>query len=129
MPARFCPSDEQRRTVEAMVSYGIPQADIARVVGINDDTLRKHFREEIDTGVARANTRVAQYLFEQATGQRGDSGAAVTAAIFWAKTRMRWKETLVNEHAGRIETHERSAEERAADARRLMDEVFGEVMG
>ena len=50
MPMRFCPSDEQRRTVEAMVSYGIPQLDIARVVGIDDDTLRKHFREEIDTG-------------------------------------------------------------------------------
>ena len=77
MPARFCPSDEQRRTVEAMVGYGIPQVDIARVVGINDDTLRKHFREEIDTGAARANARVAAFLFEQATGQRGDGSAAV----------------------------------------------------
>jgi hypothetical protein len=127
MPARFCPSGEQRRTVEAMVSYGIPQVDIARVVGIDDDTLRKHFREEIDTGVARANTRVAQYLFEQATGQRGDSGAAVTAAIFWAKTRMRWKETLVNEHTGAVGVGQASPEERAAAARKLIDETFAEI--
>ena len=127
MPARFCPSDEQRRTVEAMVGYGIPQLDIARVVGIDDDTLRKHFREEIDTGAARANTRVAQYLFEQATGQRGDSSAAVTAAIFWSKTRMRWKETVVNEHAGTIGVGQATPEERAAAAVRLIDETFGAI--
>ena len=76
MPAAFCPGDEQRRTVEAMISYGIPQVDIARVIGIDPDTLRKHFREEIDTGAARANTRVAAFLFEQATGQRGDGCAS-----------------------------------------------------
>src|SRR6478609_2205365 len=52
----------------------------------------KHFREELDTGAAKANTRVAEFLFEQATGQRGDGSAAVTAAIFWLKTRARWKE-------------------------------------
>jgi len=95
MPAAFCPDDEQRRTVEAMISYGIPQVDIARVIGIDDDTLRKHFREEIDTGAARANARVAAFLFEQATGQRGDGGAAVTT-IFRnpAKARLRCFENV-----------------------------------
>jgi hypothetical protein len=68
MSAAFCPTDEQRRTVDAMVSYGILQVDIARVIGIDPDTLRKHFREEIDTGASRANARVGQYLFEHATG-------------------------------------------------------------
>ena len=59
---------------------------LRRVVGIDDDTLRKHFREEIDTGAARANARVAAFLFEQATGQRGDSSAAVTAGRAFGKT-------------------------------------------
>ena len=127
MPARFCPSDEQRRTVEAMVSYGIPQLDIARVVGIDDDTLRKHFREEIDTGAARANARVAAFLFEQATGQRGDGSPAVTSAIFWLKTRARWKETVVSEHAGTIGVGQATPEERAAAAVRLIDETFGAI--
>ena len=42
---------------------------------------------------------------------------------------MRWKETAVTEHTGRIETHEKTAEEKAAEVRALMDETFGEVMG
>jgi hypothetical protein len=82
MSAAFCPTDEQRRTVDAMVSYGILQVDIARVIGIDPDTLRKHFREEIDTGAARANARVGQYLFEHATGQRGDGSASVNGRYF-----------------------------------------------
>ena len=61
-------------------------------------TLRKHFEEELELGAAKANTAVAQFLFDQATGARGDG--SVAAAIFWAKTRMQWKETVVNEHVG-----------------------------
>jgi hypothetical protein len=114
MPAAFCPSEEQRRTVEAMTSFGVPQVDIARVIGIDGDTLRKHFREEIDTGAAKANAKVGEFLFRQATGQCGDGSAAVTAAIFWAKTRMRWKETRVNEHTG-------------ADGKPLLPESFGRI--
>jgi len=125
-PGDLSAEHEQRRTVEAMISYGIPQVDIARVIGIDPDTLRKHFREEIDTGAARANSRVAAFLFEQATGQRGDGGAAVTAAIFWAKTRMRWKETAITEIELR-QKKELSPEERAKRARQLLDEVFAEV--
>src|SRR5215216_4237130 len=94
----FRPSDEQRRMVEAMTGYGIPQQDIARVIGIHEESLRKHFRQELDTGVAKANARVAEFLFEQATGQRGEG--SVTAAIFWLKTRARWKETIATEHSG-----------------------------
>jgi hypothetical protein len=122
MPAAFCLTEEQRRTVEAMVSYGIPQVDIARVIGIDPDTLRKHFREEIDTGAARANARVAAYLFEVATGQRGDGSAATTAAIFWCKTRLRWKETVVNEVE--LRPGEQSSAEKRDRALRHHDAVF-----
>lgn len=31
-----------RRQVEAMAAYGIPETDIARVIGIDPKTLRKH---------------------------------------------------------------------------------------
>jgi len=40
----FRPTDEHRRMVEAMTGYGIPQKDIARVIGIHEESLRKHFR-------------------------------------------------------------------------------------
>jgi hypothetical protein len=64
-------------------------------------------------------------LFEQATGQRGDGGAAVTAGIL-GKTRMRWKETAITEIELR-QKNQLSPEERAKRARQLLDEVFAEV--
>ena len=125
----FSATDEQRRIVDAMTGYGIPQQDIARVIGIHEESLRKHFRDELDTGAAKANARVAQFLFEQATGQRGEG--SVTAAIFWLKTRARWKETAATEHSGPdgtpIEIVDPQAEvaRRQAATRAILDEAFG----
>jgi hypothetical protein len=91
---RHQPVPALRRQVEAMAGYGIPEADIARVIGIDAKTLRKHYREELDIAHVKANSAVAQSLFKKATGEGPQS---VTAAIFWLKTRARWKETLVSE--------------------------------
>ncbi|MEP9390574.1 hypothetical protein [Mesorhizobium sp. KR9-304] len=91
------PDPALRRQVEAMAGYGIPELGIARVIGIDPKTLRKHYRSELDLGHVKANSAVAQSLFKKATG---DGPQSVTAAIFWAKTRMGWKETIVNEHGG-----------------------------
>jgi hypothetical protein len=63
---RFNPTPEQRKVVEAMAGFGIPEEHIARIVGehgIDPKTLRKHFRTELDTGATRANAAVAQALF------------------------------------------------------------------
>jgi hypothetical protein len=86
-----------RRQVEAMAAYGIPELDIARVVGIDPKTLRKHYREELDLGETKANAQVAGYLFNAA------KNGNVTAQIFWLKTRARWRETPVElRHSGSI---------------------------
>jgi hypothetical protein len=37
-----------------MAAYGIPEADIARVLGVSKPTLRKHCGTELDTGATRA---------------------------------------------------------------------------
>ncbi len=94
---RHQPVDVHRRQVEAMAGFGLPEADIAKVIGIDAKTLRKHYREELDIAHVKANSAVAQSLFKKATG---DGPQLVTAAIFWCKTRMGWKETVLNEHAG-----------------------------
>jgi hypothetical protein len=94
----FVPTDGQRKQVEAMSAYGIPQADIARVLGISVPTLTTYFRDEIDTGATKASAKVAESLFKKATGE---GPQAVTAAIFWAKTRMGWSERIINEHTGK----------------------------
>jgi hypothetical protein len=83
----FAPTPEQRRMVHAMAGYGVPQDDIALVIGITSRTLRKHFRHELDVAVIEANTRVAQCLFKQAT-----TPGNIGASIFWLKARAGWRE-------------------------------------
>jgi hypothetical protein len=97
---KHVPTPEQRKQVEAMASYGIPQEQIAGVIGVCHVTLRKHYRDELDNAEAKANAMVAQSLFRKATS---DGSQAVTAAIFWLKTRAGWKETVVNQHSGDAE--------------------------
>src|SRR5882724_5562243 len=93
----FEPTTAQRQMVEAMAGCGIPETDIAAVVGIAAKTLRKHFRAELATGHIKANAKVAGNLYRIATGNGRE---AVTAAIFWLKVRAQWKETSVHQHTG-----------------------------
>lgn len=91
------PTDAQRATVKAMSAYGIPQHDIARVIGIHDESLRKHYRDELDLGVIEANAKIAETLFRQAT-KEGNT----TAAIWWTKSRMGWKEKTEVAHTDAV---------------------------
>jgi hypothetical protein len=91
------PDPSQRRQVEALAAYGIPEADISGVVGIDPKTLRKYYRDELNLGETKANAQVAGFLFNAAkTGN-------VTAQIFWLKTRAKWRETPMElKHSGSI---------------------------
>jgi hypothetical protein len=80
------PTEANRKQVDAMIGYGIPEFDVARVLGITVATMFKYYRNEIETAAIRANAAVAQSLWRMATNGN------VAAAIFWAKTRMRWTE-------------------------------------
>ncbi|SJM30172.1 hypothetical protein [Mesorhizobium delmotii] len=51
-----------------MAGYGIPELGIARLIGVDPKTLRKHYRSEPDLGHLKANSAVAQSLFKKATG-------------------------------------------------------------
>ena len=93
----FKPDEKQRLTVSIMAACGMPQSEIARQIinpdtgkPIDEKTLARAFREDLDSGKERANALVAQSLFKKATG---DGKGAVAAAIFWLKTQARWKET------------------------------------
>jgi hypothetical protein len=100
----FQPTEKHRGQVEAMARYGVPQLEIARTIGISLPALHKHFREELDTGSTKANAQVGEFIFSTIIGAQiagrqpvTDGRARVTAAIFWAKTRMGWKETVRHE--------------------------------
>ena len=93
------PDPAQRKQVQTLAAYGIPEADISKVVGIDPKTLRKHYRDELDLGETKANAQVAGFLFKAA------SNGNVTAQIFWLKTRARWKETPSEHwHSGAVGT-------------------------
>ena len=88
------PTDETRRMVESTSGLGLPHEQIGILVGIDDKTLRKYYRTELDMGKAKANAQIAKTLFGKATG--GDT----TALIWWTKTQMRWAETVKQEITG-----------------------------
>jgi hypothetical protein len=92
----FKPTDAERKQVEALSGYGLPFEQIAVLVrdGIDADTLRKHFAQELMSGKAKANGQVGKTLFQKAMA--GDTAAA----IWWSKTQMRWKEVQHHEHTG-----------------------------
>ena len=90
------PTDQTRQLVQMMAGCGIPQMQIAPLVGISDETLRKYYRRELDRGLIEANAKVAEALFKQAIG--GDT----TAAIWWTKARMGWRERTGAEHSGSL---------------------------
>ena len=82
----FVVTDGMREKVQYLAGLGVPQDDIAKIIGCAPKTLRKRFREELDRGVAEANAMVAGYLFNSA--KQGN----VSAQIFWLKTRAHWRE-------------------------------------
>lgn len=82
---KFQPTDEQRRYVETMAGMGLRLEDISKIFGIHIQTVRRAFRKELETGHAKANLKVAESLFQNATKHNN-----VTAQIFWLKTRAKW---------------------------------------
>lgn len=94
------PTDKERGLVETMAAFGIPREDIAKALRMGEKTLRENYQEELETAATKANARVAQSLFNQATGSAG-AKVNITAAIFWLKCRAGWREVEVVEHTGK----------------------------
>ena len=106
LPGRppFEPTEAHRSHVETLAGFGLPHPQICQLIinpqtgkPISEKTLRLHFAAELETGVAKANSAVAQSLYKRATSAAGHQ--AVTAAIFWLKCRAGWKETNITEVA------------------------------
>jgi hypothetical protein len=96
----FIVNEALREKVAYLAGFGVPQDDIAKIVGCSAKTLRKRFRDELDRGAAEANAIIAGCLF--AAAKAGN----IAAMIFWMKTRAHWREqppaedTVANADAG-----------------------------
>jgi hypothetical protein len=89
----FLATDEMRERVQSLAGRGVRQEDIAKIIGCDAKTLRKHFRNHLDRGMAEANAKVTGFLFDAA------EEGSVTAQIFWLKTRAGWRESKEPEDA------------------------------
>lgn len=92
MTAKHEPTDEQRRQVESMSGFGLKHEQMAAVLQIDAKTLRKHYRTELDVGMAKAHAKVGESLYKMALDGN------VTAAIWFTKAQMGWAETV--KHTG-----------------------------
>ena len=98
------PTEKTRAEIIALRSYGVPIKEVAAYIGIDDKTLYKYYKDELENSAIKANANVGKFLYQAASGQALTTGATysdcVRAAMFWAKTRMGWKETNIQEHTG-----------------------------
>lgn len=119
MPNKHEPTDALRQTVQLHTLVGNTQETVSRVLGIDEKTLRLHYRDELDLAKARANATIGGALFNKA--KAGDTAAM----IFWMKTQAGWRETNVTEITGKdggpIQTEEvtRDAEDFASRMAKL----------
>lgn len=84
------PTPQMREQVERMAGFGFTIEQIALALDIGERTLYKYYENELKRGHVTVNVKVVGKLF--AATQRNDK-AAVTAQIFWTKTRMGWRES------------------------------------
>jgi hypothetical protein len=120
----FQPTDEQRKNVEVMVSLGITEEKICLLVRDRRDkpicrnSLRKHFKKELETGATKLNAKVGHFMVATIFGTRPPDGLTpikderVRGRLgeLFLKARLGWRETDSNQNEGRKE--ERPIEER-----------------
>ena len=88
------PTDESRKQVETMAGLLLPHDDIAAILGISDETLRKHYRAALGVGRAKGNLTITDRLHKKA------KDGNIAALIFLAKVRMGWSEKIKVENTG-----------------------------
>jgi hypothetical protein len=76
-----------------MLGTGLKQPAVCAVLDISENTLRKHYPREIESAEFEVHAMVGQSLIFNAIGgpDKEWQKANMSAAIFYAKTRMGWK--------------------------------------
>jgi hypothetical protein len=92
MVAPYKPDEKSSKQISLMAGIGLTHDQISKVIGISDETLRRHYKKELEISKSLLNTQVAGNLYSIATSK--DHKGAVAAAIFWLKTQAKWKETI-----------------------------------
>ena len=97
-------TSEHQNLVKILAISGVEQDVIAKAIGVTAKTLRKYYAEDLENAAIHANAAVTGTLYRIATGKYPGATAqqTVVAAMFWAKTRMGWRETENKQHSGEV---------------------------
>jgi len=79
------PTEEQRAEVQRLSGVGITQFQIGLLVDLDVKTLVKHYRDDLDIGVAKSDSKIASTLYKKAIEDE-DLGAL----IWISKSKLRW---------------------------------------
>ena len=108
---------DHTKLVEALSIAGVTQTLIAQILKISEPTLRKHYRDQLDTSKARANAIISQALFKRA------KDGNVLAQIFWLKTQAGWREKNYHEITGKDGDPLFAEERQLIEIRKIFDEI------
>jgi hypothetical protein len=112
---KFEPTQEQRSQVKLMKALAIPEDWICQTITnprtgkpVAPMTLARAFAAELESGATEFHALVGNFILCAILGKKPALGDAIkseqvrmTAAIFYAKTKMGWRETVVNERANK----------------------------
>lgn len=94
-----------------MTGCGSPQEEIALVLGISPKTLRKHYPDELKTGLAVAHSNARKALYHGGVNEK-----IPALLIFYCKTQLGMSEKQVMELTGKdggpvqVETEQKATE-------------------
>jgi hypothetical protein len=100
----YFPTEKSRTICRKLAMLGVPHEQIAKKLGIDGKTLRRHYREDLDEGDVEAFASVAGALWHNAVKNNN-----VVAQIFWMKARHGWidrREVNHNHSVGPMLSHE-----------------------
>ena len=81
----YKPTDDDYSKVEEMVTIGLDQHTISKVMGISNATLTKYYSHNLLVGKEKRTARVAGVAYEMAV-----SGESPSMTTFWLKTQAGW---------------------------------------
>jgi len=120
---KYEPTDADRAQVRGRAQIGTPHEDIAFMLDISVETLRRHYVDELRRGRVVAQDIVRQLALDQARGIRRWQDPvtrvetlekvepSVTMTIWLTKVWLGWKEHMVHEHEFDINIRNMGTEE------------------
>ena len=90
---KHIPSDETRKMIANMASYGLDVITISKLAGIAPNTLYRHYKHEMTTSAARKDLLVLQSAFLKAVGGPDQNWEKADAAMqkWWIGVRQGWR--------------------------------------